>query len=113
MHFVPRSAKQRIVLRRMSRAVRREDPQLARLLSGRAPGALPALRFTTVPFAGYLTIGVLLFATGVLLGVGSVVLWGLACLGLAVLRRRIRTESGRAPVPGTPRHGRDADRYRP
>jgi Protein of unknown function (DUF3040) len=112
MHFVPRSARQRIALRRLSRAVRRQDPELARLLSGREPGALPPLRFTTVPFTGYLVIGVLLLGLGIALGVGSAVLWGLASLGLAVVRRRIGQGFGRPPAPGRPRHGWDADRRR-
>jgi hypothetical protein len=109
MHLVPRSARQRLALRRLARATRRQDPALARLLSGRAPGALPALSFTTLPFGGYVAIGVLLLGVGIFLGVGSAIFWGLVSLTLAALRRRVALQEGRPPTPGTRRPGSDAD----
>jgi Protein of unknown function (DUF3040) len=81
-------ARQRAALRRLARQLRAQDPELAKLLSDGEPGLLPTLHFTSVPTTGYSVVGALLFVTGVWLGVGSAVLWGMICGGLAVLRYR-------------------------
>jgi hypothetical protein len=105
----PQGRRQRATLRRLAREIRQQDPELARLLSG-GPRGIPPLRFTTLPATGYAVIGAVLLLVGSSLGIASAVVWGLAALAAAAVRRR--AGHGPMPAPGSDGRGRSAQDQR-
>lgn len=96
----PLTPGEQAALRRLEEEISREDPGLAARLRRHGGASMRRVSPLRWPPPVYASIGALLLLSGVVLGVGSAVLAGLAALGVAVYRsaacRRIiaRTLSG-------------------
>ena len=97
----PTAWRRRVVLRRLARQIREEDPELARVLSRRRTPVLPPLRITSLSVTGYAVTAAVLTMSGSYLGVISAVWAGLILTIMAVVRWRHGDGSG--PGAGSPR----------
>jgi hypothetical protein len=75
-----------MTLRRLGEQLAHEDPDLADKLAGTAEPRLGRLRFSRWPSSVYVAIGTAFLVAGLLLGVGSAVLAGIALLIGTALR---------------------------